>query len=101
METVKQIRIPVIADLVLSPDFFYGDNTGIYFVTDDDQYGRITFENLDSVKICRGEVMPYKVDYSLGTEEPGSIRWRIRNGSRNVLIMRIVTMGNPMNSAET
>ena len=66
METVKQIRIPVIADSVLSPDFFYGDNTGIYFVTDDDQYGRITFENLDSVKICRGEVMPYKVDYSLG-----------------------------------
>ena len=66
METVKQIRIPVIADSVLSPEFFYGDGTGIYFVTGDDQYGRITFENLESVKICRGEVMPYKVDYSLG-----------------------------------
>lgn len=65
METVKQISIPVIADSVLSPDFFYGDHIGIYFVTDDDQYGRITFENFDSVKICRGEVMPYKFDYSL------------------------------------
>lgn len=65
METVKQISIPVIADSVLSPDFFYGDYTGIYFVTADNQYGRITFENLDSVKICRGELMPYKFDYSL------------------------------------
>lgn len=65
MEAVKPISIPIIADSVISPDFFYGDCTGIYFVTDDDQYGRITFENLDSVKICRGEAMPYKFDYSL------------------------------------
>lgn len=66
MEVVKQIKIPVIADCVLSPDFYYGDNTGIYFVTSpNDQYGRITFENLDAVKICRGEYMPYQIDYSL------------------------------------
>lgn len=65
MEIVKPIIIPIIADPVLSPDFHYGDCSGIYFVTDDNKYGRITFEKLDAVKICRGEVMPYKFDYSL------------------------------------
>ena len=65
MEIAKQIKIPVIADSVLSPDFFYGDYTGIYFITyPDDKHGRITFENLDAVKICRGELMPYEIDYS-------------------------------------
>jgi len=65
MEVARQIKIPLIADYVLSPDFFYGDYTGIYFVTYDDKYGRITFENLDAVKICRGEIMPYEFDWSL------------------------------------
>lgn len=69
VEIVKMINIPVIADSVLSPEFFYGDCTGIYFVTNDDQFGRITFENLDSIKLCRGEVMPYEFDYSLGNRE--------------------------------
>lgn len=64
MEKVKDINIPIIADSVLSPDFFYGDCTAIYFVTEDDHYGRITFEKLDSVKICRGEAMPYSFDSS-------------------------------------
>lgn len=62
MESVKKIKIPVIADSVLSPDFLYSDYTGIYFVTDDDEHGRITFENLDAVKICRGEILPYPFD---------------------------------------
>lgn len=65
METIKAIKIPVVADSVLSPDVFYGNRTGIYFTTEDDQYGRITFENLDAIKICRGEVLPHQVDYSL------------------------------------
>lgn len=64
METIKQIKIPVTADYVLSPDFVYGKDTGIYFRTHTDNYGRITFENLDAVKICRGEIMPYEFDYS-------------------------------------
>jgi len=68
METAKQISIPIIADSVLSPDFLYNNHhTGIYFLTSDDKHGRITFENLDAVKICRGEIMPYNFDYSQGT----------------------------------
>lgn len=67
VEEVKEIDIPIQADSVLSPDFFYGgDGTGIYFVTNDDQYGRITFEKLDAMKLCRGEIMPYPFDYSKG-----------------------------------
>jgi hypothetical protein len=79
METVKQIKIPIIANRVLEPDFFYGDCTGIYFVTEDDKYGRITFENLDAVKICRGEIMPYEFDYKL--YEQGVWIYQIENSN--------------------
>ena len=33
MKIVKQIKTPPAADPVLNPDFFYGNYTGIYFVT--------------------------------------------------------------------
>ena len=60
MELAKGIIIPVVADFVLSPDVLYSDElTGIYFQTEDEQYGRITFENLDALKICRGEILPF------------------------------------------
>lgn len=67
MEIVKSLKIPIIADSVLSPDVYYGEITGIYFQTHDGQFGRITFENLDALKICRGEIMPY--NYKWGTNE--------------------------------
>jgi len=75
MELAKGIIIPVIADFVLSPDVFYGDNygenlTGIYFQTRDDKFGRITFENLDALKICRGEELPYADDWEIGQKVP-------------------------------
>jgi hypothetical protein len=61
MELAKGIIAPVITDFVLSPDVFYGDElTGIYFQTQDEQFGRITFENLDALKICRGENLPFQ-----------------------------------------
>ncbi|WP_313385775.1 hypothetical protein [Chishuiella sp.] len=60
MEIAKGIIIPVIADFVLSPHILYNEElTGIYFETEDEQYGRITFEKLDALKICRGENLPY------------------------------------------
>lgn len=63
-EVAKGIAIPVIADPVLGGEVFCGSElTGIYFDTIDDQYGRITFENLDSLKVCRGEVLPYETDW--------------------------------------
>lgn len=65
METVKHIRIPVIADSVLSPDVLYDESVAIYFITEDDKYGRITFEHLDAIKICRGEYLPYEYDWDL------------------------------------
>jgi hypothetical protein len=69
MELAKGIVIPVIADSVLSPDVFYGDSlTGIYFQTQDDQYGRITFESLDALKICRGEYLPYPDNWNEGQQ---------------------------------
>jgi hypothetical protein len=74
-EIVKRVKIPIIADSVLSPQIHYGSMhsnepiTGIYFNTQDEQYGRITFENFDSLKICRGEMLPF--DYNWGTHEKG------------------------------
>jgi hypothetical protein len=63
MEIVKQRGIPIVADSVLTPDLHYGKCTGIYFITNNDKHGRITFENLDAIKICRGEYMPYEFDW--------------------------------------
>lgn len=71
MEIAKGIIIPVIADFVLSPDVLYSDElTGIYFQTEDEQYGRITFENLDAMKICRGENLPFTDNWEEGQEYP-------------------------------
>ncbi|WP_239256541.1 hypothetical protein [Listeria ilorinensis] len=77
MEGVKPINIPLVADFVLSPEVVYGEHTGIYFITRDNQYGRITFENLDAIKICRGETMPYEFDYSLA--EQGNWVFQVEN----------------------
>lgn len=78
MESVKSIKIPVVANSVLSPDVFYGDNaTGIYFETEDDQFGRITFNNLDAIKVCRGEAMPY--EYTWGGDDSGTWVFKIEN----------------------
>jgi hypothetical protein len=69
MELANGIIIPVFADYVLSPDVLYSDElTGIYFQTDDEQYGRITFENLDALKICRGENLPFNDDWEEGQD---------------------------------
>jgi hypothetical protein len=55
------IKIPVIADYILSPIVSYGENfTSINFETQDEEFGRITFQNIDSIKICRGELPPYE-----------------------------------------
>lgn len=71
MELAKGIIIPVVADFVLSPDILYSDElTGIYFQTEDEQYGRITFENLDALKICRGENLPFTDNWEKGQKYP-------------------------------
>ena len=63
MVFASRIKIPVIADSVLPPEIYYdGYHAELYFVTEDDKFGRITFEKIDSIKVCRGEYMPYRHD---------------------------------------
>lgn len=67
MEFAKGLIIPILADYVLSPEVFYGgDLTGIYFQTEDNQFGRITFDKLDAIKVCRGENLPFTDDWKTG-----------------------------------
>lgn len=76
MEVARDLYVPVERDHVLSPQLCYGDPfdediwTAIYFITEDEQYGRITFEGLDSIKISRGEYFPYP--YKKSEEVPYS-----------------------------
>lgn len=59
------ISVPIEPDYVLSPTVIYDDElTGIYFETEDEEYGRITFYNLDSIRICRGEYLPCNDDWT-------------------------------------
>lgn len=65
------ITVPIEADYVLSPTVLYDDElTGIYFNTEDEQYGRITFSNLDAIRVCRGEYLPYPDDWTEDKEVP-------------------------------
>ncbi|MGV0924568.1 hypothetical protein [Empedobacter tilapiae] len=72
-QQLKPIIIPVIADYVLSPIVIYGEDfTSINFETEDEEFGRITIQNMDAIKICRGELPPYDDpteinDYIVGT----------------------------------
>lgn len=66
-EIAMGFKVPFKADSVLSPQVHYGEPvTGIYFVCDDDNHGRITFENLDSIKVSRGEYFPFKNEWKAG-----------------------------------
>lgn len=81
MESVKAIKVPVTADSVESPAVYYGNNvndiTQICFQTHDEQFGRITFRNLDAIKVCRGEMMPY--EYEWGTDDRETWVFKIEN----------------------
>lgn len=70
MQSLKAIKVPIIADYVLSPIVIYNDDfTSINIETEDEQYGRITFQNLDAIKMCRGEMPPYEdeEEFEMGT----------------------------------
>lgn len=70
---LNPILIPVIADYVMSPVVIYGEDfTSITFETEDGEFGRITLQHMDALKICRGELPPYTDpteidDYIIGT----------------------------------
>ena len=55
-----RLEVPLIADSVDSPVLRYGRRmTAIEFATQDGQWGRVTFEKLDSIKASRGEHEPF------------------------------------------
>jgi len=69
------IVVPVISDPVLGPTVTYdevlesGDVlTSIKFLTDDDQWARVTFDHLDSIRVSRGEFNPYPTDWKPGDQ---------------------------------
>src|SRR5689334_3161035 len=66
------IDVPVIADLVERPIVTYGEGpASIKLLTEDERWARVTFEKLDSIRICRGEYHPYPIE-----RRPGDpIRW--------------------------
>ncbi|MHC5309146.1 hypothetical protein ACYSNM_03545 [Myroides sp. LJL116] len=66
MEFLEPIKIPVIADLVLSPVVIYGTEfTSLNFETEDQEFGRIVLDKLDAIKVCRGEILPYAFQESM------------------------------------
>jgi len=59
-ELSHPLNVPIRADSVESPTVEYGSrSTVLRFTTDDDRTARVTFENLDSIRISRGEYAPY------------------------------------------
>lgn len=69
------IPVPVIADPVAGPTVTYGEVlksgeeiTSIKFLTADDEWARVTFEHLDSIRVSRGEYDPYPSDWKPGDQ---------------------------------
>lgn len=62
---VKNLNVPVSPDSVLSPNIWYCEElTTIEFITSKDTFARVTFDNLDSLKVSRGEYLPYQNDWN-------------------------------------
>ena len=67
MATLIGLKTPFDNDAVEIPQLHYGEPlTAIYFLTDNHKYGRITFENLDSIKVSRGELLPFENGWKEG-----------------------------------
>ena len=65
-QIVRGLAVPVIADNVLSPDVCYDPGclgSAVFFTTEDSRYGRVTFQKLDSLRVCRGEYFPYRTGW--------------------------------------
>lgn len=68
----RGIDVPVIADPVDTPIISYGAGpTAIHFPLRDGGWGRVTFENFDALRVCRGEYEPYESDWQ--PDQP--VRW--------------------------
>ncbi|WP_459213148.1 hypothetical protein [Aquimarina rhabdastrellae] len=80
MEKAIGILIPIENDYVESPNIIYSDDLdSICFPTEDEKYGRITFEKLDSLRVSRGEYIPYEWDWK--EDEPYYWVYKIENSN--------------------
>lgn len=71
-QLTHRLEVPLTADLVDCPIVQYGGAiTAIHFTTDKGQWGRITFERLDSLKVSRGEYAPF----SPAPEDADKFHW--------------------------
>jgi hypothetical protein len=78
MEKAIGFLIPIENDYVESPNIVYSQSlTSICFPTDDEKHGRITFDNLDSLKVSRGEYIPFEDNWS--EDEPYYWVYKIEN----------------------
>ena len=78
MEKATGIFIPIENDYVERPTIIYSEELhSICFLTEDEKYGRITFEKLDSLRVARGEHLPY--EYEWKEDEPYCWVYRIEN----------------------
>jgi hypothetical protein len=61
-EIARAIEIPFQPDLVLGPELVHQDlpTDALYYVTEQDEPVRVTFERKDAVRVCRGEYLPYE-----------------------------------------
>ena len=57
---IRGMPVDVKADLALSPTVHYGEPfSSLLFPVEDGRKGRVTFETLDALRVCRGEHPPY------------------------------------------
>ena len=60
---MRGILVPLMADPVASPRLTYNERlVYIDFLTRDGGWARVTFEQLDSIRVSRGEYHPYPND---------------------------------------
>jgi hypothetical protein len=59
-EIAKSFEIPFEPDPVESPTILHGHGRAVVlYTTRDEEHVRLTFENLDALRVCRGEYPPY------------------------------------------
>ncbi|MDX2170416.1 MAG: hypothetical protein SF182_25315 [Deltaproteobacteria bacterium] len=64
---MRGIAVPVLADPVEGPTVTYGVGpASINLMTRDERWARVTFDNLDSLRVSRGEHDPYPNDWQEG-----------------------------------
>src|SRR5262245_4262727 len=77
--TAHPLSVPLLRNLVYGPELRTGPHSAVLFPLEEaDGFGRIDFEELDAVRECRGEYLPYE----LGEEDQrGTWVYEVANSS--------------------